>query len=452
MNKKNFKTALFLLFALALVFPILPAAATQPDSAKIYGKFGYLSGADPRACETGRVVPFEYEDGYFAKSSDRYDHDLAKMSLALSLASYDYGELEWLLGQIQFKQIEPNEYYLTSNGDKTKTETDNIGVAIANKEIGGCVVVAVVVRGFGYGAEWAGNFNVGSDDNFHEGFKKARDIVTREIGLYLDRNQIGGDIKIWLTGYSRAGAAANLAAGEILEEQKFDAADVYAYCFEAPMGLKKSDKSDKSDEKDTGYSGIFNIVNPNDPVTKIPPANWGFCRYGTDIYLPSPKSNGEYKELSEKMKEFYREYRADYQNEPDRIDDFREWAYLKGQSYSFASSPGAFADKLLESAAGLLDCGDYVKRAQQTLVDSCADAYGLALNLEALVFALPDVALQIALIHPGALDTASEGGGVLLLAHYPDLCLAWMYSLDGNTFAIDEAVPAVVILRLLLIS
>lgn len=443
---KSFKIFVSLIFAVVLTFPAAPAAAAQADAAKIRGKFGYWSGSGQTAYETGRIVPFEYEDSYFEKSSDTYDHDLAKISLALSLASYDFGELEWLLGEIGFKQIEPNEYYLRS-GDKTKTEADNIGVAIANKKIGDYTVVAAVVRGFEYGAEWAGNFNVGSDADFHAGFKKARDIVINEIGSYLDRNQIGGGIKIWLTGYSRGGAAANLAAGEILERQKFGAADVYAYCFEAPMGLKKSN------EKDTGYSGIFNIVNPNDPVAKVPMADWGFCRYGTDIYLPSPESNGEYGKLSQKMKDFYREYRASYSDEPDRIDDFREWAYLKGQSYCFKSSPGAFADELFKSAAGLLDCEDYVKKAQQALVDSCADAYGLALDLEALIFSLPDTALQLAMLHPGALDTVTKNGGVFLLAHYPDLCLAWMYSLDSDYFDLCEpALPVVAILRFLVIS
>ncbi|MCL1794276.1 MAG: hypothetical protein FWG34_10430 [Oscillospiraceae bacterium] len=418
MGKKIRKISLSSILAAAMVFALFPAAvAKAAANEKIEGKFSYLSGSGANSYETGRIVPFEYEDSYFDAAPDAYSHDLAKISLALSLAAYDCNELEWLLGEIGFGQIEPSDYYLRSNEDKTKTEPENIGVAVANKKIDGCTVIAAVIRGFGYGAEWAGNFNVGTEGDFHAGFYKACGIVTDEIDSYLQRHKISGEMKIWLTGYSRGGAAANLAAGEICEKQKFG--DVYAYCFETPMGVKKSSG------KYTGYSGIFNIINPNDAVAKVAMAEWGFCRYGRDIYLPSPENAGRYSELFEKMKAVYFAYRPHFQNEPDRIDAFMESKYFKG-------TLGAFIDKLLEIAAFAMDNETYAMQAQQKLMDSCAKAHGLDFDFMSLIASMPDVANYLFSNHLGEINAAMENSELIFFAHYPDLCLAWMYSLDGG--------------------
>jgi hypothetical protein len=139
MKKKIFGIAVSLIFALALA---VAAAAAEKNSAseKIEGSFGYWSGFGASSHETGRIAPFEYEDGYFSRAPDIYDHDLAKMSLALSLCTYDLKELERVLSEIGFAQIEPNGYYAKSNKDAANTEPDNIGVAIASKKIGDLVM------------------------------------------------------------------------------------------------------------------------------------------------------------------------------------------------------------------------------------------------------------------------------------------------------------------------
>lgn len=420
MNKK-----ILVVLAAAVIFSMCPAGLAQAagiagQSGRIEGNFSYQSGTGQSEYATGRIAPFEYEDSYFAQAPEIYSHGLAKMSLALSLATYDYGELEWLLGEIGFGQIAPNEYYARSDGEKTKTEPDNIGIAMANKKIGNYTVVAAVIRGFSYGAEWAGNFNIGQDEKFHAGFKQASEIAMEEIASYLRNQNISGDIKIWLAGYSRGGAVANLVAGELCETRAFDSAEVYAYCFEVPMGLRQPNG------KRADFGGIFNIVNPNDIVAKIAMAEWGFCRYGKDIFLPSAESAGNYGELSERMKETYAKYRPGYPNEPDLIDDF-----LLGGSL------GAFIDKALKSAASVLDNDAYVEKFQQKLVDSFASAYGLDLDLDffSLISSAPEIALPL-LGHLGEINAAMENMDVIFMAHYPDLCLAWMHSLGG-----DELTP-----------
>ena len=45
-------------------------------------------------------------------------------------------------------------------------------------------------------------------------------------------------VKIWITGYSRAGAVANLVAARLDEDSSYSQKDVYAYTFSAPNTVK----------------------------------------------------------------------------------------------------------------------------------------------------------------------------------------------------------------------
>ena len=63
---------------------------------------------------------------------------------------------------------------------------------------------------------------------------------------YIRENKISGDIKIWLTGYSRAAATANLVAGALDDGEKLGDGvvlkkeDLYAYFFDTQLGDKKN--------------------------------------------------------------------------------------------------------------------------------------------------------------------------------------------------------------------
>ncbi|MGI6606595.1 MAG: LamG-like jellyroll fold domain-containing protein [Peptococcia bacterium] len=276
---------------------------------------------------------YYYDDGYFTKSAYNYNPHLATMSFCLELSacgSHDVGgsyenkslNAQNLLAEIGFSDIETNEWF------EVKPTKDSIGAIAAHKTIkdGGkpYELIALAVRGGGYESEWASNFTIGETGK-HQGFSEARDQVLEFLDDYISKNAISGDIKLWLTGYSRAGATANLVAGKIDDGYSFNncylmRSDLYAYTFETPAGALMSDINNPV------YKNIFNIINPNDPVTKVAPAYWSFARYGIDQKLPENVSTNEaiYPNQLAKMLERYDTLVSEYEPKPKYIvDDFK---------------------------------------------------------------------------------------------------------------------------------
>ena len=125
----------------------------------------------------------------------------------------------------------------------------------------------------------------------HLGFADARDYVYGYLKNYIDQYCSSYDIKLLITGHSRGAAAANLLAAKIIKEKSIsgksiDEKNVYTYTFATPNNTSAPDL------KDPMYDRIFNIVNPEDLITKLMPSAWGFCKYGTTYSFVS-KSNCE---------------------------------------------------------------------------------------------------------------------------------------------------------------
>jgi hypothetical protein len=166
-------------------------------------------------------------------------------------------------------------------------------------------LIALAVRGGGYEQEWASNFTIGLEGQ-HQGFAEARDMVAEYLKTYVDEQDITGEVKLWITGYSRAAATANLLSGAIddgmviSEDISYDLDDVYTYCFETPAGALIEEAEGKP-----VYNNIFSIINPNDLVPFVAPRGLGFCRYGVDVFLPSAENSANYEELKEKMLTIY---------------------------------------------------------------------------------------------------------------------------------------------------
>ena len=262
-----------------------------------------FSYAKTDSTEDGSLSYF-YEDTYFNKSSYIYNKMLSKMSLSMAMSAfgslnYDYSNksinLKTLLNQMHFNGFDVMTTYTM------KPTTDSIAAGVANKKIKvngeDIILIALAVRGAGYEAEWTSNLTVGKDGD-HSGFEKAKNDVREFLINYIKENQIGGKVKFWITGFSRAAATSNLLAASVIDNPisnlDYSSEDVYGYTFETPAGTTDSNHSaDK-------YSGIFNIVNRNDVVPRVAPRQWGFYRYGQDLYLPirtstSSKIYGAYK-------------------------------------------------------------------------------------------------------------------------------------------------------------
>ncbi len=286
--------------------PTFLVAADESEE-MISGAFNYQSYRNP---ESGReqedyTSTYYYSDSYFSESAYVYNQSLATMSLCLALSAFGSNEGGMssdrydpvymnkaknavdLLGQIGFEDIEAN-YDFT-----VKPDTDSIGLVMGHKSIvvdgEEYTLITVAARGGGYEAEWAGNFTIGAFGR-HEGFAIACEKAYWQIVSYIENCgiRIKPNIKLWLTGFSRAGAAMNLLAGRLTDdisiaERHFTEADLYDYCFEPPMGALE-DRTLREEKQDAGYmyANIHNIVNPGDLVPKVAPAAWEFDRYGTD--------------------------------------------------------------------------------------------------------------------------------------------------------------------------
>lgn len=228
-------------------------------------------------------MPYYYSDNYFAHSGKEEDEHLRTLSVILSAATGDAGTVSGLLTEVGFckDDVAVEDY------DKTPT-VDTIGTVIAHKD-GDPKILAVVVRGIGYGAEWGSNLTAGASGDT-AGFAAAAAKVVARIKDYEQKNGVSG-AKIWITGYSRAGTVADLTGkyiNEHLDEFDITADDLYDYTFEAP----------RASATETKYENIHNVLNPNDIVPQVYPKAWGIYTSGHDDILPVPDGKVQPKVLN----------------------------------------------------------------------------------------------------------------------------------------------------------
>lgn len=259
--------------------------------------------------------PFTYSDSYFTNSPFNYHHDLATMSLCLAMSAFNSKtntdhNVKQLLNKCGFDDALYKSYgYCDENGNSIEPTMDSIAVAFSQKDIGDSIIIAIAVRGGKYEKEWGGNFEIGTEQFMHHsGFDTARVQVVNYFKKYLNENKelaySTKDIKLWIVGYSRGAATANLVAANLSQRDDILLPEgwknnIYAYTFETPLNTTDSNANTSQ------YNYIFNIINPSDIVTKVAPSIWGFSRYGKNVYLPSAESKSHYFELSQKMKNMY---------------------------------------------------------------------------------------------------------------------------------------------------
>ena len=262
---------------------------------------------------TPEMIPYEdyslyYSDSYFEHPATEYDSHLATLSMIMTDCSWAKGhptstdDMEWYNSQPQrlekffeaigFDDFEANEDY------KARTGFDTIGVGAAMRKLDDCTVIGIGIRSGSYYREWSSNVYVGDgtkSDYMHEGFYNAANKLLNFLDGYVSDNEITGKIKLWIAGFSRGGATANITAG-LLDNKidrgedifsngtKVDHDDLYTYTFEAPQGANYNSTTVKK-PGDALYNNIWNVINPNDLVPKVPMKEYGFTRFGTDKYI-----------------------------------------------------------------------------------------------------------------------------------------------------------------------
>lgn len=247
-----------------------------------------------------------YTDDFFNWPSSMYDNDLAVASMYTSMAAFpavmeqyenSTDNIERLLTDFGMRDIVPNDDFNRKPGQYT------IGFIVGMKEITSdgktSTLLTVAIRGNSYGNEWASNFLFGDGkDSFghHKGFYDSAVKVLEFIRTYISERSVTGDIKLWFSGYSRAAAVANIAAGildtSIAKGESFFGEDVnltkhdlYAYTFATPAGVFYDGTDGYPDPRSSDYNNIKSMILYGDQIPKLLLEDMGFHRYGQDICI-----------------------------------------------------------------------------------------------------------------------------------------------------------------------
>lgn len=240
-----------------------------------------------------------YDDKYFKADDKVFNKDLATLSLVASCATASKERINKLYQDISYESVFLSESY---NEEPT---TNSIAFSFANRG----KVVSIAIRGFEYKKEWANNFKIGLEGN-HLGFEESAQKVYTELKTYLADHKLNNS-KIWLTGYSRGGAVANLLSSMILEDHDISLDAFYGYTFEAPKGVLKENAKD--------YKNLFNLVNSADPVQYLALEEFNFARNGVDIEIFNPEVATLLSSFNEELKIDAFISMKDYAETPDQL-------------------------------------------------------------------------------------------------------------------------------------
>lgn len=224
----------------------------------------------------------------FWQPATRYDGNLAVMSLMMSgcasrasgfqdISDEDFDpslNLEYFLSDAGFSDIRKDDYSKVPTMFTVSTAMGHRKMAYEGEEP--FTLIAVGVCGSGYKNEWESNMTAGIGE-IHEGFHSAAQLVIDRLAGYIATRGIQGRVKVWISGFSRAAAVSNVAAGILVNTGFLPKEDLYAYTFATPAAIRNPPRN--------GYENIFNIIDPADLVPQVMPPEWGYGRYGTDLFL-----------------------------------------------------------------------------------------------------------------------------------------------------------------------
>ena len=304
--------------------------AESDSTAKYLKKYKMRYGFDPKkefvfhyATYDNKIADYNFRIDFndFFMPSQVYNDRLIDASIRTAMAAFDasvtdgaeaakYNSkrdscIEELMENLGFTDLDG--YYPTPS-------TNSIGYKIGSRKIVSdstgkeSNLVLVAVRGAGYEAEWGGNFNVGDTraTGNHAGWETAADTIIEHLKLYINELDNRNEVKVWVVGYSRAGATSNLVCAKLIDGAigKVNNPDnVFGFCFECP---KTTVNANAHDDR---YKGIKNIINPIDIVPKVVMNNkdgWNFIRYGVTYTIPSAVSVSNYASQKSAMKYYYK--------------------------------------------------------------------------------------------------------------------------------------------------
>ena len=281
--------------------------------------------------ETDLTHDFYYTDAFFENTALKYDHRLALATLGLVAAcgnTYRSDDLYWLEGEAgredhiaaAYRELGFANPVCVGYQSSLNTPADRAGCAFAQKTLvqqgRRTTIIVAMLRGVGYGAEWVSNLHLG-ENSWHYGFVMAAEQFFADLQDYLACAKAAagelGTIKLWLGGYSRGAAVANLAAARVRRElPQIAQEDTYVYTFAAPAALTAADLPELQADYDNNHtasgqlkadwdgSNIFNLISSGDVVARVMPEEWGYHRNGNDRFLPATVVPEELQALNDR--------------------------------------------------------------------------------------------------------------------------------------------------------
>lgn len=249
--------------------------------------------------ELGKLK-FRYSDAFFLHSACSYDHELAVMSLGLTMSAFTYKGDGDKHTRAALHAIGCDDRTIQSEKfGNTFEGVDSCGYIFGTKRLpDGNYLVPVVIRSHRYGGEWVSNAHAVEPafPDHAAGFKIAADGVYDALMKYVSRRGLDRNkLRIWVCGYSRGGAVANLLGARLTFESGIGKDNIFVYSFATPVTVY--------DRASLFTDNIFNIISEMDVVPRMPLRYWGLGRYGTDMILPCKARRGaaEYMRLLGQM-------------------------------------------------------------------------------------------------------------------------------------------------------
>ena len=334
-----------------------PALPEEEINTSFYFIFG--NNMDTRAT-------FTYKDEYFKSDTTVFNKDLALMSFVATANSGQKKEMKKFYNQLHFENHYYTEVYDTGSG------VDTYGFYLASRDIGDFTLLALSFRSYDYTLEWVSNVELGESGN-HKGFEYAVDNAMVEFSKVVSEQYAGKNLKLWVNGFSRGGAEANMFTTKLLNHNDFgfNMNNVYCYTFEAPACFCE-------EEVRYDYKNIWNCANSGDVVVSIPPSQYGLYRSGTDVDT-----------LRSDFDELYADYMRNevYPNNPEKAQEYIDMIpeFSKGNNYK---NEKEFMQELIhrilttpepstESPYAIRNRQEYVDHLQTTAMFGCKLLYSL---------------------------------------------------------------------------
>ena len=217
------------------------------------------------AVDSTYLMSEHYEDSFLTENTAKPNKELAIISAYAAAVSYRPNFAAVAMQQCGFTYdvVEPSE---------SKNDYNHVAFVVGHKVIDCQDVIAIWIRGTNNKFEWMSNFEIGRESE-HEGFSLATDEVQNYVFEYINKHNIGGNVRFWVCGHSRGGAVANLLSARL--ERYYDKSKIYSYTFASPRVSTKARANDY----------IKNYIIESDFVADLAPKDWGYERHGKDYTL-----------------------------------------------------------------------------------------------------------------------------------------------------------------------